>query len=159
MWHNTELNKYETTEFSRRVAVSAHGLQNVADVYTRHVISNEYRVTIFYIYDYTKSRLKPTPRVQQIALQLDRDMSADVFVKNNPLFSEYCASGCDVDTTYGIRFEPFSIPEALQARLAFSTRNDAIAMHLSLSIPEGRESPAKGDWRLSRVVGGLAYSH
>lgn len=143
----------EASPFAYRLALSVHGREHVGDIYIRTTEANKYEAILFYLFDGSKSRLNPTPRLNQLEFTLDRDMPVGKLLADNPIFADSCRHGCCIDEPM---LEPISLPESVKSefsRAPFIEPGKLLSIAIRLILPSGTELLAGEDWKKSMISG------
>ena len=147
------LGRSEASPLAYRVALSVHGREHVGDFYLRSTAANKYEVILFYLFDASKSRLNPTPRLNQINFTLDRDMPLSKLLAENPIFADNCRNGCCIDEPM---LEPTSLPESVKnafSRPPFVKPGELLSIETRFILPVGTTLLDGEDWRKSIISG------
>jgi hypothetical protein len=98
-WWIYRTGRYIDTADEYVAAIKTFGSGMVEDVYMRETPGNLYEIRLSWLPDTSASRLRPTPRLHQLDVRLDKAASATSVLLDFPEAFEICKLGCDL---YGV---------------------------------------------------------
>jgi hypothetical protein len=98
-WWNFRTGRYIDAADEYAAALKTFGSGMVEDVYLRETTGNLYEIRLSWLPDTSVSRLRPTPRLHQLDVRLDKAASVRSVLLDFPEAFEICKLGCDL---YGV---------------------------------------------------------